>query len=167
MAAPEEEYVVGIGAVDDVGQLLRLSAQEDVGQVGGAREVAEAVVDDGPLSHVGIDQSVGRALHAAALQIDLAGEGVAGVVGQVVLNDEDDVVVVVAMLLQQLVHGQGISLMAVVLPCGAGTDDHGPPLAQVGQLAADVVSGSRVEGVDDGLPVPQRISGNSRSAASR
>ena len=58
--------------------------------------------------------------------------GIGGIVGNVILHDEEDVVVVISMSLEHLIEGKGIGLMAVVGPPHRASYYHGIPVVEVG-----------------------------------
>ena len=97
MAAPEDEDVVLRAGMHHLGQAEAGLTREDVGQIVG-REVGGGIVD--------VD--VGVHVLPPCFGIDGAGVGVARVVGQVVLGDENDVVVVKAPAAEQLVHVEDV-----------------------------------------------------------
>ena len=114
MAAPEDEDVRALVAVDDVGEALRAVAGEDVADVLFG-EVGEAVVN--------LDIAVD--IVAAGLYAYFAGGGIGGVAGYVVGADEDDVLIGEAVASEQLVEGEDVGLVAVVGPARGGGHEQG------------------------------------------
>ena len=159
MTAPEEQHIVGLGRTDDVGQTVGSTAQKDVAQVVGTAEVAEMVVDHSVLADVGIHQRVVGVGLCRAVDVDLARLGVLRVVGQVILDNQHDMVIVVAVMPQQLVDGEGIGLMTVVVPGGRGTHHYRPTLARGGQIQTGIGTEVGVDIENLTLPVPDVLHG--------
>ena len=63
-------------------------------------------------------------------------------------------VVVIAVAAQHLVDGQGIGLMAVVIPSGGGADDDSPSVGHIRQFVVHVGTKVGVDLLDDSLPPP-------------
>ena len=137
MSAPEEEDVAGSCGMDDLRQSVATTPHHDVGNVG-RLQVTEVVVHNGSLTDVVVYKLVrGCGGVAAALHEDLSGIDIALVVSQVVLDDEHNMVVGIAVIAQQLVHSKGIGLVAIVAPCGRGTDHHCPTVGDCREVVVD------------------------------
>ena len=137
MSAPEEENIAGSRWIDDLFQTAAAATHHDVGNVSNL-QIAELVVHFGTFANILVYELViGCGRVVAALHENLSREDIATVVGQIILDDEYDMVVVIAVLAQQLVHGEGIGLVAVVAPCGRGADDHCPAVGDCGKVVLD------------------------------
>lgn len=144
MSAPEEEDVMsGVGR-EDHGCAFGRDALQDVENIVGC-ECCVAVVDEGSLPEVG---SVGVGAYGAFV-------GVLRCVGAVVGGDEDDVVVGVAVVFQELVDAEYVSLVAIVIPSVAALDEESVLVGERGVV--DGVDGFAVVCVESFLGILHEI----------